>query len=114
MNFYAGELGFLPGQLVFDGNGHVYSSSGNWVGPLPPSTQPAGFSGNFVAAFGREFAKYNMGPVADAFNAYSLLVAKGMTLPAVAPAAAGEIERNGLAQNVHPMAHSLRAGIFAS
>ncbi len=88
MMFVAGELGFRPGELVFNGNGGVFSSTGTWTRPAPSvTTSPAGFSGNIVAAVGREFASYNMAPVADAFDTYSLLVAKGMTIPAVIPAA---------------------------
>ncbi|MGI8821090.1 MAG: RHS repeat-associated core domain-containing protein [Chthoniobacterales bacterium] len=70
MSFVAGELGFSPGTLVFDGNGHVNSSTGTWTRPAP-SASPAGFSGNFVAAFRHEFASYNLTPLANGFERFA-------------------------------------------
>ncbi|MEY2489593.1 MAG: hypothetical protein QOC70_1535 [Verrucomicrobiota bacterium] len=82
MTFYAGELGFRPGEVVFDGNGHLYSSHGSPVAPSGPSEELARRSVNALAAFGRQFASSNdWTRLANTFN-------YGVAFPAAGAAAA--------------------------
>lgn len=88
-------LGFLPGQLVFDGNGHVYSSSGTRAVSSGPDPALAARSVNVLSPVTHQLASYNLQPFGNA-------LVYGIGYPAAAAVAAPVVGAAGMAALANP------------